>query len=570
MTRINLLGGTYQARSIIAEAQRCVNLYPEMNPKEDQDHPVTHYPTPGLDLLAAGPVSDVSRLNYRASNGDFYRVVGQNVYYVDPSWNHTQLGSLNTNSNICSMTDNGLVIVLVDGSSNGYVIDMATRTFGLITSPNFFGADKADYLDTFFLFNLPGTNEFYISLSNVTYPILTGTVGSILDGTINGPGSGYITGTYTNVPLTGGSGTGAKATIVSTGGGVITSVTITTPGSDYLIGDQLSASNTDLGGSGTGFSYAVDSTSGGGFDPLDIAAKNGSPDPIVTLVVMHLEIWLIGQLTTEIWYNSGAADFTFQRLPGTFIEHGCVALYSLAKHDLTVFWLSQDREGQAVVIMGESYKAYRISTHAIEYAIANYSTISDAIGYTYQQEGHVFYVLTFPTANKTWVFDKTSQLWHERNALDPINGYLNRHISNTACNVYGKIAVGDYKNGNLYAFDLNTYTDNGTQIPRIRAFPHLLDDDNRVLYQSFTADIECGTDTNGADDPEVSLRWSDNRGKSYGNRIEQTLGTTGQYLTSVQYNRLGYARDRVFELNWTVNAKTSLQGAFIETRPSAS
>lgn len=569
MARINLLSGTYQARSIIADAQRCVNLYPEHNPESDQDHPVTHYPTPGLDLLANSPTTGISRLNYRASNGDFYRVIGQGVYYVSPSWAHTLLGTIVVGSNICSMSDNGLVIVLVDGTSSGYVINMSTRTFGTISSPYFFGANKVDYLDTFFLFNLPNTNEFYISLSNVDFSTLTGTVGAILTGSISSPGSAYTNGTYAGVALTSGSGSGAIATIIVSGG-IVASVTITSLGINYLVGDVLSATPASIGGTGAGFGYSVDTTSGGGFDPLDLAAKDGSPDPIVTLVVMHLEIWLIGALTTEIWYNAGAADFTFQRLPGTFIEHGCVALYSLAKHDLSVFWLSQDREGQAIVIMGTNYKAYRISTHAIEYAIASYSTISDAIGSTYQQEGHVFYVLTFPTANKTWVYDKTAELWHERNCLSTDgNGYLNRHILNTTAFVYGKNTVGDYRDGTLYAFDLDAYTDNGNQIPRIRAFPHILEDDNRMLYQSFTADVECGNDMNGADDPQLSLRWSDNRGRSYGNKIEQSLGATGDYLTSVQWNRLGYARDRVFELRWSVNAKTSLQGAFIETRKAS-
>lgn len=571
MSRLNLLGGTYQARSVIAEAQRCVNLFPEYNPKEDQDHPVTHYPTPGLDLLLSSPTTGVSRLNYRASNGDFYRVIGANVYYVNSSWVHTLLGNVSIGTNICSMSDNGLVIILVDGTSSGYAIDMTLRTFGLITSSNFFGSNKVDYLDTFFLLNLPGTQNFYISLSNVTYNILTGVEGGLLTGDIDGAGSGYVDGTYTSVAFTGGSGSGAQGTITVLGGSV-TNVIITSVGINYVIGDQLSASNTSLGGSGSGFSYAVDSISGSGFDPLDIASKNGSPDPLVTLVVMHLEIWLIGALTTEIWYDSGVTDFTFQRLPGTFIEHGCVALYSLAKHDLTVFWLSQDREGQAVVIMGENYKAYRISTHAIEFAIANYTTITDAIGYSYQQEGHVFYVLTFPTANKTWVFDKTSGLWHERACILDTNGQLNRHISNVCANVYGKNVVGDYRNGNLYSFDLNTYTDNAQPIPRIRAFPHLMDDDDRIIYKSFTADIECGADPNDvtANPPQVSLRWSDNRGKSYGNRIEQSMGAAGEYLTSVQWNRLGYARDRVFELTWSVNAKTALQGAFVELKKANS
>ena len=65
-------------------------------------------------------------------------------------------------------------------------------------------------------------------------------------------GSGYTNNTYTNVPLTGGSGSGAQATIVVSGGAV-TTVTITAAGTGYKISDSLSASNANLGGAGSGF-----------------------------------------------------------------------------------------------------------------------------------------------------------------------------------------------------------------------------------------------------------------------------------------------------------------------------
>jgi len=82
------------------------------------------------------------------------------------------------------------------------------------------------------------------------------TLGSIATlGTITG-GSGYVNGTYTSVPLTGGSGVGATATIVVSTGAV-TSVTVTNTGLGYGAGDTLSASNTNLGGTGAGFSVPV-------------------------------------------------------------------------------------------------------------------------------------------------------------------------------------------------------------------------------------------------------------------------------------------------------------------------
>lgn len=560
--RIPLNDGAYQARSVIASAQRCINLYAEKNP-QDSPVPFTYYPTPGLTLLNNAPITAISRGGFRASNGSLYRVVGQNVYYVDSSWNHNLLGSIYTSTGICSFSDNGLAIILVDGSTTGYAINMQTNAFAVISDPNFLGANKVDYIDTFFVLNKPGTYSFYSSLSEVSYTMLTSLYGSILSGTITDAGTGYTPGFYGSTPLTGGTGTGAVALIQVASTGVVISVNISTPGSNYTIGDALTAT---LPG-GSGFSYTIGGTGGSAFYSLDIASKVGSPDPLVSLIVMHQEIWLLGQLTSEIWYNAGSAPFPFQQMPQGFVEHGLVAQNSLTRQDTFIYWLSQDREGRAIVLRGASYVARRISTHAIETAISSYSTISDAIGFTYQQQGHTFYFLTFPTANATWVFDESTEQWHERTYTDN-NGNLNASLVNGAANAYGYNVCFDAVNGNLYAFDLNNYTDNGQPISRIRSFAHILEDNCRISYSAFYADMDVGNDTL-AEIPMVSLRWSDDRGNTYGNAVEQSLGAGGQYLTNMQWRRLGLARDRVFELSWSAATKTALNGAFIEIQKLA-
>lgn len=563
--RLPLLGGAYQARSIIANAQRCVNLYPEKN-QGDAPVPVTQYLTPGLDLLIAGDGFSTVRCTYRSSKGELFEVIGTNVYYTDSTFTRHLLGTIAPGVTTVSMADNGLVIVLVDGSSNGYAIDMIAHTFGQINDPSFYGADRADYIDTFFVFNRPGTNQWYISLSLVSYEMLTIGSGAILASSILVPGTLYTNGTYTNVALTGGSGTGATANIIVLGG-AITTVTIVNKGQDYVIEDVLSATAVSLGGTGSGFVYSVDDV-GGGFDPLDIASKSAYPDNIVCVIVMHQEIWIIGTLTSEIWFNAGAADFAFQQMPQGIIEHGCIAKYSVATQDLSVYWLSQDKQGQTIVMRGAAYIANRISTHAIENEFSKYSIISDAIGFIYQQNGHAFYVLTFPTANKTWVFDQSTEEWHER-AWTNNNGELNRHRANCAANAYNKIVVGDWQNGNLYTLNMNKYTDVGQPIVRIRSFPHMLNEGDRVSYKSFQADMSVGQDLL-PEDPQVYLRWSDNRGRSYSNPIAQTMGATGEYLINLQWQRLGLARDRVFELMWSIDADTALNGAFIDSQSAAS
>lgn len=555
------------------------------------------------------------------------------------------------------------------GSGTGFSITItsasAFNNFRSIVSGDpvsFYGATRVDYVDTFFVFNRPGTNQWYISISEPNFEILTSgsiTTGMMISGGANydatqlvgpvpvkstiglGPnvyalvggsgagatgtitinnfdsgaissftlidagtgyeagdvlqlpldgglfhadlsiitgGAGYTNGTFF-MPVVGGSGIGAWVVGI-VAGGVVTQINQYLPGRGYKVTDILGVDNTALGGSGFqfsptkvsgGFSYLVSAIAGAGFDPLDIAAKVGYADPIQTLAVMHREIWLIGQLTTEVWYNTGAADFTFGIMPGVFIEHGCVAPYSLAKQDLTLFWLSQDLQGQALVIMGAAYQAKRISTHAIEQIIQGYATITDAIGFTYQQGGHVFYVLQFPTANATWVYDATTELWHQRASVD-VNGVLNRHPSNNAAFAFGLNLVGDFQTGTLYSLDQTNYTDNGITIPRIRSFPHIQNEDKRVNYTRFIADMEVGNlpGVLTANPPPISLRWSDDRGATYGNAVEQNLGSGGQYKTSVMWPRLGMARDRVFELSWSADVKTALNGAYIEVVPMGS
>jgi hypothetical protein len=74
-------------------------------------------------------------------------------------------------------------------------------------------------------------------------------------GAITG-GSAYTAGTYFNVPLTGGTGSGALATI-TVSGGAVTAVTITNGGLRYTVGGSLSASAANIGGTGSGFSVLI-------------------------------------------------------------------------------------------------------------------------------------------------------------------------------------------------------------------------------------------------------------------------------------------------------------------------
>ena len=156
---------------------------------------------------------------------------------------------------------------------------------------------------------------------------------------------------------------------------------------------------------------------GTSIDPLDFASAEGSPDGLVSLIIDHREAWLFGTNSVEVWYNSGEADFPLSRIQGAYNEIGCIAPYSVAKMDNSVFWLGADARGQGIVYRAQGYQGVRVSTHAVEYAIQQYANLSDATGYTYQQDGHTFYVLNFTDADTTWVYDAATGAWHERAAF---------------------------------------------------------------------------------------------------------------------------------------------------------
>jgi hypothetical protein len=275
-------------------------------------------------------------------------------------------------------------------------------------------------------------------------------------------------------------------------------------------------------------------------------------------------------LTSEVWIGTGAADFFFQQVQGAYIQHGCAAQYSVACQDVLVFWLMQDREGHLLVVRGQGYDVAEISTPRIIEEFQSYATVSDAIGFCFQVSDHAFYCLTFPTANKTWLFDLKTGRWCEWAWMDE-NGNLERHRANCAAFVNDNNIIGDWENGKLLKLDPDTYTDEGSPITRIRTIPHIIKNGERITYQRFIADMQVGTyDDQNDDPPMVSLSWSDDRGVSYGNPIEQSLGSLGDYLAQPSWNRLGMARDRVFKLQWSAPMKTALNGAFIEYKGAKS
>lgn len=320
-------------------------------------------------------------------------------------------------------------------------------------------------------------------------------------------------------------------------------------------------------GDGSGRFYMCElPNSGSAWNGLDFASAEGSPDNTVGIISDHREVWLFGSDSAEVYVNTGA-EFPFQRSGNAFIEHGCAAAGTIAKADNTVFWLGTDSRGSGIVWRADGYTPIRVSTHGLESEFATYSTISDATAFTYQQEGHIFYVLHFPTASKTWVFDAATQAWGERAYRHPSTGVISRWRPNCMCFINGEHLVGDYETGAIYKLDLNTYTDDGAPILRLRATSALESAQTRLFFSSLQIDMETGVGltTGQGSAPLLMLRYSNDGGHTWSNEKTSNIGAVGQYGQRAKYTRLGNGRNRVWEISMTDPVKFAVFGAVLES-----
>jgi hypothetical protein len=339
---------------------------------------------------------------------------------------------------------------------------------------------------------------------------------------------------------------------------------------------------------------------------LSYGTKFTSSDKLVSLICDHGQVYLLGENTSEVWADVGTFPFPFQRIPGSSSQHGIIAPFSVSRVGNSFAYLARNTRGQAEIVMMNGYFPQRISTHAVENTLVN-QYVGDAVAYTYQLEGHENYVISFPTLDLTWVYDVTTGLWHKWLWVDNNNIY-HRHRSNCSTFFQGLVIVGDWQNGLIYKLDLQNYTDNGQEIRRLRRAPHLVTDLQRQYFAEMQIQFQPGVGLNGLNvtgsapipipgatyyssphiisgtetvapnaikvvsaqsqtvtavnvDPQAMLRWSNDGGSTWSNEHWTSIGKIGKYKNRAIWRRLGWSRDRIFEVVVTDPVKAVIVSA---------
>jgi hypothetical protein len=598
MADFGFVGPSYEAPSIYQDAQECINFVPEIDPlKQPGDRGVVAlYPTPGLTSLVLFQNQQEVRGLRTLSGGDvMVAVCGPYVYALTSTYTTTMVGQLNSSTGIVGITDNGV---------NCYIVDGTNRYTWRISSPSsavFTGSISGTTLTVTAITN--GTIAINQALFGVG--ITQETVITAL-----GSGSGGV-GTYTinisqtiaseqmNSVIAGavvtGSIAGTTLTVTAVTSGTL-ALGQTIQGSTVTAQTIITAFGTGTGGAGTytvnnsqtvtsrtlyGLNWSVLPSTDGAFtgatsvdivdnyfvynnpdtqqfgasavlspisSSLSFGSKDGAPDDLVSLIVDHREIYLLGEVSSEVWIDAGTSPFPFQRIPGTSTQHGIAAKKSLARLGNSFAYLSRNIRGQAQIVQMNGYVPTRISTHAVENSLTN-QNVSDAVAWTYQLEGHEVYVISFPSIQLTWCYDVASQMWHKWLYTNNLGQY-ERARGNCCAQFQGLVLIGDYSNGKLYKLDKDNYTDDGQQVRRLRRAPHLVADFQRQYFDELQIQFQpgVGLSTGQGDNPQAMLKWSDDGGSTWSNEHWVTIGAIGRYANRAIWRRLGWARDRVFEV----------------------
>jgi hypothetical protein len=653
MPDFGFVGPSYEAPSIYQDAQECINFFPEIDPLKEPgtNGVVALYPTPGLTLKAVLPNTQEVRGMHTVSGGTQMVVVsGPYVYALTSNLVPSVIGILNSSAGQVRITDNGVNVYLVDGafrytwrisspanavftgSVSGTTLTVTSVSSGtLAASQSLYGVGVADEtVITALGTGTGGTGTYTINVSQtVTARSLNSTAtGARFTATIAGTtmtvsavatGIIYLGQTIQGVGVTAdsvvtalGTGTGGAGTYtLSVASTVAVGVTM------YAINFSVLPS-TDGAFSGANTVDVIDNyivynnpttQQFGATDLLSpispqnsFSLKDGAPDDLVALIVDHREVFLLGEISSEVWTDVGAVPFPFQRIPGTSTQHGIAAPFSLARFGNSFCYVSRNNRGQAQIMQMNGYLPSRISTHAVENSITN-QYIDDAIAWTYQLEGHEIYVVTFPTLNLTWAYDNASSMWHKWLYTANDNAYQ-RHRGNCCAVFQGMVLVGDYENGRIYELDKKNYTDNGQNVRRLRRAPHLVTDYQRQYFDELQIQFQPGVGTTGLSqptgdifinspyiiypnasfiiapfetyvlgtqatlnntsittNPQAMLRWSNDGGSTWSKYYTVSIGQLGKYKNRAIWRRLGFARDRVFEVSITDPVNAVIIGA---------
>ena len=524
----DFIGPSYTLASKNAAQDRCVNLYPskiEFGGKTRYE--LRH--TPGLSPFVTIPKVP-GRALWSGENRLF--AVGDDTLYEVTTGVAVVVGAMNSAATPATIFSNGRQLMIVNGSQ----VWIATGTsvvrpsYGALTGlVNTTGTSVAATGTLKFPSTLAGLN---VTINGVVY---------LVDSWIN----------ESNIILTTSAGVQALVTFNFTDfvNGVAGAVI-----GGYFAVLSPNSNTVNVSAVFNGLSWYS----------LDYQDRSARADRLQMLYVVGNNLWLLGTKTSEVWALSASA-FPLDLIPGSVVDYGIWAPFSVAAcGDSSIAWLSGSDRGIGPVILARGIGAgalQRISTDAVDEAIQGYNDATDAVGSVHTKDGHTFYILNFPGAKKTWVYDLTEKLWHERTYLSGGTtevGQIQRFYAGFGREIMALAPAS----GKVYQVRSDVYDDDGVDIVRTRQAGHISHEQKWLFYSSLQ--LDCNTGQGIVANPSYTLEISNDGGNTFPMQIIQIGGAVAAYKTRIYWNRLGRSRDRVFRVTTRARNPQSWVAAYLE------
>lgn len=317
---------------------------------------------------------------------------------------------------------------------------------------------------------------------------------------------------------------------------------------------------------GTQMFWVSNADDGSTWGGLSFASAYAYSDNILAVDGLLGNLILFCEEHIEFWINAGLQPQPFQPITSAVYEYGLAAIFSRAHVDQTIIFLAQTPQGQVQVIQMNGYQLNRISDTDIEAKINGFAKVSDAVALAYELDEHKFYQLTFPTANRSFLYDCSTGVWSETQtgpSIAPV-----RHAGNLSAYYAGTTYISDYETNQVYTFSPSAYTDNGQIIVRELVTRHTLSDFNRIRISSLYLDMETGVglQTGQGSNPQIMLQYSKDNGRTWSAERWCSVGKIGQYQARAIWRRFGCTRDALFRIRMTDPVKFVVTAAAMKVK----
>jgi hypothetical protein len=298
---------------------------------------------------------------------------------------------------------------------------------------------------------------------------------------------------------------------------------------------------------------------GNSWSALDKETLQTKADILQSAVVLDRQVWIMGQKASEIWYDQGLPPplFPYVRENSLAIDYGALSRETIAEGFGMLVWLAKNEKSNPTIVFTNGGRPIHISTEGLDFKLAQLTNPQDSVGFLFQQDGHIFYQLTFNTDNFSIVYDFNTKMYY---TLTNENG--DRHIAKQVVLFDNKLYFTSFIDSKLYEMSTDLTTYDGETIPRSRITPHYRSPRNDVfIVNRLNVQMEQGF----SDPPgQIALSISKDDGVTYGADVTETLRRQGKRRGQIEFWRMGRGDSFTFQFRFWGKSRFVITGSTMD------